>query len=1240
MTLLSQQQIEDAMMKALNPTPPQPQPQQRLSAFACLRFSDGSYYMHTYSIILGRNLDLARRDMVRLKQAAALSARGDDEGAEAIIQGRKRRRTDHRPRSVISEAGGIVSAPMSAMPMDYQLDRQSVSGTTGSSSSQRPQEDPIDLAPQDVIMRAFGEVPDQLENLVPEDPNDCPLVPIHPQQIAAGRGLFGPKGISREHAKIAYNFETGAFDLTVLSNNGMFHEGVFLQANDTVELNHGDSLSIGLVQMTFLLPDVALTEEQRARGSASRPMSFSFENGNGEVDTSDWDHDNSASDGISVDPRHVFHMPVSQYDSEEDAADEEDEEVDEDMYSSPEPKRRKEHAKLTKSQRKQKQKEKERETKRMKQKQKQQQQQQKLILKFKTSETNSSREQEEMPPPRKDAKNINKRKALREESPEEPAPKKVKAQTNEETIVASKDKGKARAKTPPAEPLPAKTPAKTPTKPVAKPVVKPATKAPAKEVPEVEEEKKPEPPDTPKAESPALARIPTEEGRESAEDVEQDGTITSDMIRRHNLPEVLLGYRLEKRKGPGRPPKDGVMSKRQRAQLVKQGKEIEKARAAGIDPADLPMPTAKPKAARPRKDSNANPAEGDEDDIRETTEKGDGTVLVGDKKQAKPNKPPRTPSPEMKESDYTEEQLQRPSANYVVLIHEAISSSKTGFMNLQQIYNYIERKYPFYKFKTTTAGWQSSVRHNLGQHEAFKKGEKEGKGYNWTIDPNVSIEKERRKRQVSPQVSHPPRPGYYPPPNGYPPYPHPGAYYHGMPGQGPPNGVVPPPNVEAVKPRLPPSLTRNASAATPTSQGAPNPSPYASPWAGGNTATAQNPPRPFPQPSVQPSHVGSGSAPSGQYGVLYPTTAPPSVYGGYSTSGPFGSQQNGSTNPYSNALNRPYTPYASTGAQQNPSQPPHSSNPTSHPPQPRPPQSESPAPHPSGRYPLSTDPGLIHQLEAFRKVFLEKTAEGDKIAGQTRVDNAIRAIVYPDQPITLTPQEQNLVRSITSIPTVQNLGVSKLRSEVGAPKPDEHSGAKPGVTDPVPHAGNAKSEVPKTADASTAAAIAASDAAVAASGLPVHPSVPAPAPSSSAAAGTESKPLVQTALPTPQTQTTSSQYPTALPANAETEPHKFTPNMGGAPHVSAPASTASVLVSVPSSGPSAESTASATTLTAPTSIPASTERPSVEPFTPIPGSTPVPGSPAIQMGQQGKPAVPENPAVADTAAGEKEGHQG
>ncbi|KAL1592002.1 hypothetical protein SLS60_011594 [Paraconiothyrium brasiliense] len=999
--------------------------EQRLSAFARLRFDDGSYYMHTYQIILGRNVQLAHKDMRRLAKVEQLKAKGEKQKAQALLNGgRKRKRAG--ARSVISEAGGIVTAPIEMMPMDYQQRCQSVASQSHSSGSKAQDADStnnVDHAPQEMLMQALPEIPYQIDQQVPEDPNDCPLVPIHPQHITDRTGLKGPKGISRQHAKIYYDFDTGNFCLAVMGSNGLYHEDRFLAKGANVELSHGDTIIIGMVEMTFFLPDIALTDEQRNRqesGSQSRPMSFSFENGRGESE----DMDDSGSEDQSVNPRHVYHYPVgSEFESDEDllGADEDMDDVDEDEAYSPVP-------------------------------------QPKPNLKIKLKKKKHR--------PEKYSKG-HKRKAVREPTPEEPPSKKHKIKVKEKEAqkdpprerekekTKEKEREKAKAtKAPTKAPAkaPAKIPAKEPTQAI--PKEEPKEDVPLKETTEA--------PEKPKSESPVIIRRP--QPGVNIEDLDPEGLITPEMCAQYGLPQSLIGQYVGKRKGPGRPPKDGVMSKRQRSQLIKQGKEIEKARAAGIDPADLPQPIVKPKVAR-RKESNA----GEDDEIRESTEKGDGTVILGEKKTSKPAKPTRTPSPEMRIEDYTEEQLQRPTSNYVVLIHEAISSAPSGQMNLQQIYNYIEKNYPWYKFKTTTSGWQSSVRHNLGQHDAFVKGDKEGKGYMWRINSNVSIEKERRKRQVSPPQVNAQRPAYYPPPTGYSPYGQPG-YYPGVPPQGmPPHGPPrPPPPVEAAQPRLPPSMARNAAAAPPA---APAPSPYASPWAGGAAAgnpQASHPPQPYP-PSAHAPPANPGAS-SGQYGVLFPTSAPPSSGSPYTSAPTYTSPfATAGQSPYGMPNgSSPYTPYPPAGQPPKPSPTPAPTSNTQQASGTQAPQRPaSTAPHPSGRYPASTNPDLIRQLEAFRTVYLHTRIEPGE---DQKADNAIRAFVTPDLESSLTPAEAALLDSIKTIPMLE-----ELRGGVHAPIKSEENTQPTATKTPV--------EALATFNASmapaptTTAAIAAADAA-------------------------------------------------------------------------------------------------------------------------------------------------------------------
>jgi hypothetical protein len=1104
--------------------------EQQLSAFARLRFDDGSYYMHTYQIILGRNVRLAHKDMRRLAKVEQLQAKGEQQRAQALLHGRNKRHAG--ARSVISEAGGIVNASIDMMPIEYQQRRQSIASHSLASSGSLPKgesgQEP-DHAPQEMLMQAFPEAPDTFDSHVPENPDDCPMVPIHPQHITDRSGLRGPKGISRQHAKIFYDFNNGHFCLAVLGSNGLYHEDTFLSKGTCVELNHGDTITIGMVEMSFFLPDIALTEEQRHHqesGSQSRPMSFSFENGQGESE----DMDDSASEDQSVNPRHVYHYPVSSdLDSEEDAVGEDDDMAElEDEYSpAPRPKPS-------------------------------------LKLKLK-NKVHVPTEKLSKHGHKHGHKHGLKRKAAREPSPEDPPPKKVKQKAKEPQKEPVKEKEKQKNK---ASKVPAKQPAKEP------------AKVPAKS-PKDETPKAPSPPKEQTTETVPLAVPGSPVPERVAVDITDEakleygeGIITAEIISRYNLPESLLGTQMPTRKGPGRPPKDGMMSKRQKSILIKQGKEIEKAKAAGIDLADLPQPTAKPKVAR-RKESNA----GDEDDIRESTEK-DGLGTLGEKKQSKSTKPARTPSPEMRMEDYTQEQLQRPTSNYVVLIHEAISSAPTGQMNLQQIYTYIEKNYPWYKFKTTTSGWQSSVRHNLGQHDAFVKGDKEGKGYMWRINPNVSIEKERRKRQVSPpQVNNAQRQGYYPPPpNAYPPYGQPG-YYQGIPPHGlqpngpprpPPPPPQPPPSVEPVQLRLPPSMARASSSTAPAApQSVPAPSPYTSPWAGGNPAgspTGQAPPRPYPQPTSQTPPVSSTAPPSGQYGVLYPTTAPPATSAAYSVAGGYGSPYTTAgppQSPYTAIPGRPYAPYPPPG----PSPHDHTGAPSataylghaqhtqaySHLG-----QNDAPTvPHPSGRYPLSTNPDLIRQLEAFRTVYLQTRIEPGEDA---KVDNAIKAYVTPGLASTLTPQEQNLLASIKTIPTLEGLRIThqSIKQEDGTHTNGAHT-TMSGDNHAAP-AGSATTTATATA---TAAAIAADAAA-------------------------------NTALNNPA---------------ASSEPHKFTPNMTGLP-------TAAPAPPLPTAAP----------------IPVHTQRPSVEPL------TPVPGSPAMQNGTLLKGSLGDNtaPAPRDTASGAQE----
>ena len=291
------------------------------------------------------------------------------------------------------------------------------------------------------------------------------------------------------------------------------------------------------------------------------------------------------------------------------------------------------------------------------------------------------------------------------------------------------------------------------------------------------------------------------------------------------VPKVESQDTVPKRKGPGRPPKNGVMSKREMGLLAKKAKEEAKAAAELKTTGDIPRNgeggkasdeklqegvTTQPNGKRKytKRKNKANVLQ-EPNDIRESTELTESLAPV----QSEPSKPPkekksarqpRSPSPYIDRNSLTEEQLAKPSQSYVVLIHEVLTESTTGALSLTQIYRAIQHKYPYFKYIVATCGWQSSVRHNLLQHEAFEKKERDGKGYMWGLKPGVSIEKEKKRRPTPPQTqTH-----YYHPPNNM---PHQHGYYPVMP---PPQNGLPPYHTHY--PPQPPNVQPGVSHAYPT----------------------------------------------------------------------------------------------------------------------------------------------------------------------------------------------------------------------------------------------------------------------------------------------------------------------------------------------------------------------------------------------------------------------------------------
>lgn len=978
-----------------------------VQAFAKLSFPDGDFFVHTFAVELGRDVKAHARERnvgkIRRKRerrdlrGQALEGRSrmlENEHSQQLLpedadmEGLSPRdigysiMDDQQPNNTamsvsnFSEVGGIMRLECSdSDDNNSHASRRKKKKLMMRSSNSSHSVDPTTLShanPQDLMQNWDDRPPTPTKTLTngSQVADGCPLIPIHPQ---AGASF---KGISRRHVRIEYNLEKGYWEMFVTGRNTVFHNNDRVETGESVRLRHGSEIIIQTITIIFKLPDNA--REDVVEVEQAVPELYDSDSPLSELDVDEDEEEEEEKENVIDDDDDLLM----------DSSDDDVPLVRQKKRSPVKPQQKIVKIKLSlKNKHRLAQKFPSHSSSRKDKagKQNKVEKVDKADKNEKTSKSGgkqSSKSNKKLEKPEKPEKKdkaekaianvekpANSSKTIKVEKGKDGEGERVKQKEKEKPKDKQKEKSASISAPVPAAvvpaapvavttPLSATKPASVTTTAPANDVAKTPTPTSASAPVNVQASPTPQTPIMPPPSLPIDVQASVEDEAFIKALQSTPGPSETSPAVPAELPagSVLVGVAPEdipaKRKGPGRPPKNGVMSKRDEAiikrltkDLQKQGKEVPSlndlllmARAEGGSKKE--RPDEKDGDMKMSLEGSATPGPVIDPAIMQSIEGAaqgtpQATSQATPDKDSKPKRVVRTPSPQKPESEYTEEELKKPTQTYVVLIHEALSKSSTGIMDLQQIYDAMQKMYPFFKYRAGTSGWQSSVRHNLISSDAFQEAGKIGKGRLWKINPDVSIDKEKkRKAPTPPPQSAPPYPYYpnaqyqYAPPQhgaqGYSGYPRPSPY--GTP-YGPP-AAQPGARPAVAAPQQKPGAYFSPYASNPGAHaspyGPPSRAPYAAypPQAHGQTPQApppgQSPYGPSSQPMAPNGHTGQqqGQPPASGGQPQQPVQNPQTGPGQPLANGQPNGQQNGQATQYQHPPNGQYPPPQNAPQQQ------------------------------------------------------------------------------------------------------------------------------------------------------------------------------------------------------------------------------------------------------------------------------------------------------------------------------------